>query len=45
MKNIVKCVGALALSLALIGCNTIEGLGKDIGTAGKSIEETAKDNK
>lgn len=34
-------VAALALVL-LAGCNTLEGLGKDISKAGDKIEETAR---
>jgi predicted small secreted protein len=39
-----RVVGALAvvLLLALAGCNTFEGLGKDITKAGESIENAAK---
>jgi entericidin A len=33
---------ALAALLALAGCNTIEGMGKDISKAGDKIEEAAK---
>lgn len=32
----------LALSLMLTGCNTMEGLGRDISKAGDSLEEAAK---
>ena len=45
MKNFFKAAGAIALSLALVACNTMEGLGKDIESAGDKIEKTAKDNK
>ena len=31
--------------LALAGCNTIEGLGKDVQAGGKVLEETAEDVK
>lgn len=34
---------ALWLSLAISGCNTMEGAGKDIQSAGESIEDTADD--
>ncbi len=34
--------GAAAL---LAGCNTMEGIGKDISKAGDKIEEAAKKNK
>ena len=29
--------------VALAGCNTIEGVGEDIDSAGDSIEDTAED--
>lgn len=41
-------VAALALILAahgLAGCNTTEGVGKDIKAAGEGIEDTARDAK
>lgn len=31
--------------LTLAGCNTMEGIGKDMGAAGDAIENSAKDNK
>ena len=31
--------------LALAGCNTIEGLGKDVQAGGKVLDETAEDVK
>ena len=35
----------LAALTALAGCNTIEGMGKDLGKAGDKIEEAAKKSK
>jgi len=47
MKN--KTVWTLLLvvvaALASVGCNTMEGMGKDIEKAGDSIENAAKKNK
>jgi predicted small secreted protein len=34
---------ALLLSLFISGCNTMEGAGEDIQSAGEKIEETADD--
>ncbi len=34
-----------ALALLLAACNTIEGVGQDIGAAGGAISGTAKDTK
>ena len=42
MKTLIT---ALATLLLLAGCNTMEGLGKDIKTAGDSLEHAAKKNK
>jgi entericidin A len=33
---------ALSLAFGLAGCNTVQGLGKDISKAGDKIEEVAK---
>lgn len=35
---------ALAFSLLLMGCNTIEGMGQDIEEAGEEIEEEADES-
>jgi entericidin A len=40
MKKLLGIVVAAAWLLA--GCNTIEGMGKDISKAGDKIEEAAK---
>jgi entericidin A len=38
-----KVLGIVAAALWLLaGCNTFEGLGKDISKAGEKIEESAK---
>ena len=42
MKSLITALAALLL---LAGCNTMEGLGKDIKTAGDSLENAAKKNK
>jgi len=34
---------AFAFSLVLVGCNTIEGAGRDIEVAGEAVQETARD--
>lgn len=36
---------ALILLLALQGCNTTEGMGKDMQSAGKEVEKAADANK
>lgn len=42
MKKIFVFV-LLAMSVALAGCNTMEGLGKDIQELGKTIEDKTKE--
>ncbi|HJV59416.1 MAG TPA: entericidin A/B family lipoprotein [Albitalea sp.] len=41
MKNLLLIAAAL-FAFVLAGCNTIDGLGKDIKKAGESIEDAAK---
>lgn len=45
MKKLMIALFALAAVPALAGCNTIEGIGKDVGAAGDAVAETAKDVK
>ncbi len=40
MKNLALLLAALVM---LAGCNTMEGLGKDIRKGGEAIEKAAKD--
>ena len=35
-------LGLIAAGFLLAGCNTFEGIGKDIKTAGEKIEEAGK---
>jgi predicted small secreted protein len=45
MKNAFKWVGMATITLAAMSvtaCNTVQGAGKDIESAGKKIEEVAK---
>ncbi|MBC7771031.1 MAG: entericidin A/B family lipoprotein [Pyrinomonadaceae bacterium] len=35
----------LSILLALVGCNTVEGVGKDVKSTGKGLEEAAQDAK
>lgn len=41
MKNTVTLI-ALSLAFVLAGCNTVKGVGQDIGKAGSAIERAAK---
>jgi predicted small secreted protein len=44
MKTILIAVAAIA-SLGLAACNTVEGAGKDVSSAGKAVSKTANDVK
>jgi predicted small secreted protein len=37
-----KLVWIIAVAAALAGCNTVEGIGKDIKKGGSAIEKAAK---
>ena len=39
MKTLITLIATL---IVLIGCNTIEGVGKDVKKAGNTIEDAAK---
>ena len=41
MKKTATLV-ALAFAFVLAGCNTVKGMGQDIGRAGSAIERAAK---
>jgi predicted small secreted protein len=48
MARSIRTLFFLALgvvSLALTACNTVEGAGKDVKSAGNAIEDTANDAK
>jgi entericidin B len=40
MKAIAVCLSVMVLVLA--GCNTVQGIGKDIKKGGEAIEKSAK---
>jgi predicted small secreted protein len=47
-KSIIRVaglVGGLVAGLLVSACNTIEGAGKDVSSAGKAVTETARDVK
>lgn len=41
MKKTISVLGALMFAVGLTACNTMSGLGQDIGAGGKKIEKTA----
>jgi len=43
MKRFLLSMLLLGSALAMSGCNTVQGAGKDIKRAGQGIENTAKD--
>lgn len=44
MKIVLIAAAALA-SLAISACNTVEGAGKDVSSAGEAVSKTANDVK
>jgi entericidin B len=38
----IALIAIVTASLAITGCNTIEGIGKDVKSAGKRVEKEAK---
>lgn len=44
MRNLV-IVATMVAATFLSACNTIEGAGRDMSSAGKAVTETAKDAK
>ncbi|MCB2106224.1 MAG: entericidin A/B family lipoprotein [Rhodobacteraceae bacterium] len=43
-SSLAALLAAVVLSGALAACNTVEGVGKDLKSAGKKIEDVAKDD-
>ncbi len=39
--KIIQCIFFLVISHVLIACSTLEGMGRDLQSLGKSIEKTA----
>ncbi len=37
-----KIVALIALAMLLAGCNTVQGMGKDIEKAGEAIQKSSK---
>ncbi|MBN9318451.1 MAG: entericidin EcnAB [Caulobacterales bacterium 68-7] len=38
-------LAALAASLVVTACNTVEGVGRDVSAAGRAVADTARDAK
>jgi len=45
MKKSAIIVVAVAAAFGLSACNTVEGAGKDVSSAGKAVSKTARDVK
>ena len=45
MTKLMALLALLSFSLALAGCNTVEGMGKDVKATGEKIEKSADRNK
>lgn len=46
MKSVTTILSAVLLSVGLVGCNTLEGFGKDLTEAGNALSGAAsKDDK
>ena len=43
LKKLIYVFAALATALALSGCNTMEGVGKDVQKGGQKIQEESKE--
>ncbi len=41
MVRKIVTLALLAGSLAVVGCNTVEGIGKDVKSAGETVEDAA----
>jgi predicted small secreted protein len=42
MRWLLKSLLLISLATALIGCNTVRGIGQDVQKAGEKIEDVAK---
>ena len=42
MKRILGMLALASFAIALAGCNTVQGVGKDVQKAGEKIEDAAK---
>ena len=44
-KKIVALLALAGFALAALGCNTVEGVGKDVKATGNAIEKAADKNR
>jgi predicted small secreted protein len=45
LHMLIRILSTLCLVMFLAGCNTMEGVGKDMEAAGDAIEDSASENK
>ena len=45
LKKIIATIVALSVVGLFAGCNTVEGVGKDVERGGEKLQGTAKDTK
>lgn len=45
MKRILSALSLLILTLGLVACNTMSGMGKDIERGGEKVQGSAEKNK
>ena len=45
MSKIISVIAAMILYGTMLGCNTMEGAGKDVQKGGEKIQDAAKDTK
>ncbi|HEX8010142.1 MAG TPA: entericidin A/B family lipoprotein [Casimicrobiaceae bacterium] len=45
IKKIVALLSLAGLAVAVSGCNTVEGVGKDVKAGGQAIEKAGQKNK
>ena len=45
MKKLVALMALVGIVVAVAGCNTIEGAGKDVKAAGSAVEKAADKSK
>lgn len=42
-KKIVAVLALIGVFVSVAGCNTVDGIGKDLGVAGAATSDTARD--
>lgn len=43
MKKVLAIMSLIGFSFVLVGCNTINGIGKDVERGGEKVQDTAKE--